>query len=191
MPLTVNALKREFEIRTWQRILRDSPYVAVFHLTAGRAWGRTNMKARVLASDRPLVGARFAAGKYAREGARRTRYVGMAELFRGMPSAVVYGGEVDDVVRVVKRAQVVIDGGVLVGGRFGEDVVGSRVWQSVLDSEGERAEWGKLVGLLATPPAVLRVLEGSGSGLCRSLENASGGKRLVRVLDQISNEQGR
>lgn len=187
MALNVSALRREFEIRTWSRIIGENPYVAVVQITGGRAWGRTNVKARVLGDDkdRPTVGARFAVPKAAREGAMRTRYVGLAELFRGGPSAVIYGNEVDDVVRVVKRAQSVIDGGVLIGGRFGDAIVTSRVWEDVLNSEGERAEWVKFVQVLGTPPGFVRVLDHSAKGLAQSLDSAGGAARLSRVLDRM------
>lgn len=188
MPFNVSALKREFEIRKWSKIIGEKPYVAVLQVTGGRAWGRTNIKARVLGNDsgRPSVGARFAAPKYAREGAIRTRYVGLAELFRGSPSAVVYGNDVDDVVRVVKRAKDVIDGGILVGGKFGDTIITSRIWEEVLQSEGERAEWIKLVQVLAMPPGFVRVLDHGTKGLHQTLQNAGGAARLSRVLDRIS-----
>lgn len=187
MALKISALRREFEIRTWSKIIGEHPYVAVVQATGGRAWGRTNVKARVLGEDkdRPTVGARFASPKAAREGAMRTRYVGLSELFRGGPSAVVYGSEVDDVVRVVKRAKKVIDGGVLVGGRFGNAIVTSRVWEEVLQSEGEHAEWVKFVQVLSTPPAFVRVLDHGARGLVQSLETAGGAARLARVLDRM------
>lgn len=192
MAFNVNALKREYEIRTWTRIIGKNPYVAVLQLTGGRAWGRTNVKARILGEDQglPTVDTRFAIPKFAREGAQRTRYVGLSELFRGMPSAVVYGDDVDDVVRVVKRAQEVLDGGLLVGGRFGDAIITRRVWDQVLESEGERAEWVKLVQVIATPPGFVKVLDTSARGLSQVVEQAGGAARLVRVLDQVEKENG-
>lgn len=188
MSLNVRALKREFEVRTWSRIITENPYVAVIQITGGRAWGRTNMKARVLGDEKGLstVNARFAVPKAAREGALRSRYVGLSELFRGGPCAVVYGNNVDDVVKVVKRAQDVIDGGIVVGGRFGNAIVTSRVWDDVLKSEGERAEWAKFVHVIGAPPKFLNILDRNAKGLAQNLEKAGGAQRLARVLERMS-----
>lgn len=188
MPFNVSALKREFEIRKWSKIIGENPYVAVLQITGGRAWGRTNVKARVLGEDmnRSSVGARFASPKYAREGAKRTRYVGLSELFRGLPSAVVYGNDVDVVVRVLKRAKSIIDGGLLAGGKFGDAIVTSRIWEEVLKSDGERAEWVRFVQVLGTPPGFVRILDHGAKGLHQTLHNAGGAARLARVLDRMS-----
>lgn len=187
MALNVRALKREFEIRTWSRIIGENPYVAVLQITGGRAWGRSNMTARILGEDKGLqsVGVRFASPKAAREGALRTRYVGLSELFRGVPSAVVYGNDVGDVVRVLKRARQSIDGGMLVGGRFGDTIITARVWEEVLGSEGERAEWERLARVLGSPPGFVRVLDASSKGLYQALESGGGAAKLVRVLDRV------
>lgn len=186
MSLNVQALKREFEIRTWSRIIGGHPYVAVVHITGGRSWGRANTKARVLGDSPGAVGARFASAKHAREGARRTRFVGLAELFRGCPAAVVYGADAEAVAGAARRARDVIDGGVLVGGRFGDEIVTARAWEAVLRSEGRRAEWARLVRVLAAPPALARVLDAGGRGLAQSVEAAGGAARLARVLDRVA-----
>lgn len=188
MAFNVRALKREFEARKWASIIGDYPYVAVLQIVGGRAWGRTNMRARVLGpeKDSESVGARFASAKFAREGAGRTRFEGMAELFRGMPAAVVYGTELDEVVRVVKRARGCVDGALLVGGRFGQQIVGWRQWEEVLESEGEAAEWGRFLSAFGRPPGVMGVLDGSARGLYQAVEGAGGGQRLIRAVERIS-----
>lgn len=187
MALNVRALKREFEVRTWKRIIGDNPYVAVVQITGGRTWGRTNIKARILGDekDSPTVGVRFAVPRAAREGALRTKYVGLSELFRGSPSAVVYGSEIDNVVKVLRRARNVIDGGILVGGRFGDAIITSRVWADVLASEGERAEWAKFVQVVGAPPGFVDVLDRNAKGLAQTLENAGGAQRLARVVERM------
>ncbi|CAN8072926.1 unnamed protein product [Agarophyton chilense] len=173
-------------VRTWSKIIKDNPYVAVIQMTGGRAWGRTNMKHRILQErrDSPHVNARFAVLSAAREGILRTPYVGLSELFRGSPCAVVYGDDIGDVVCVVKSATKQIAGGVLVGGKFGDGIVTARAWETVLSSEGERAEWVKLVGVLAAKPALLNVLDRQNLGLFNTLKSG-GGSKLVRVLDNF------
>ena len=192
MSVSVSALKREFEIRKWSHIIQKHPYVAVLQVTGGRAWGRTNMKARILGPklNSEHVGARFAVPRSAREGALRTRFHGISELFRSAPSAVVYGDDVDDVVSVVKRAKDTIDGGILVGGRFGEAIVTARVWEKVLESEGEKAEWARFIGLLAARPPLVGVLENQHRRMVDVVSQAGGGQRLVRVLDRMHQTDG-
>ncbi|KAI0565775.1 hypothetical protein FGB62_14g040 [Gracilaria domingensis] len=186
MSLSVHALRREFEIRTWSKIIKDNPYVAVVQMTGGRAWGRTNMKHRILKErrDSPHVNTRFAIPRAAREGSLRTPYVGLSELFRGGPCAVVYGDDIDDVVCVIKSATKQIDGGVLIGGKFGDGIVTARTWETVLSSEGERAEWAKLIAVLGAKPSLLNVLESPHRGLLNTLKSSNGSK-LVRVLGSI------
>lgn len=181
MSISVSALRREYEIRKWVGVLQTFPYIAVIQITGGRCWGRTNMKSRILEKSTD-VNTRFAVPKCAREAALRTRFTGLSELFRGAPSAVVWGDDVDKVVEVVKRAVGVIDGGVVVGGRFGERIATARVWQTVLDSGGEKEEWGKLVGVLGKTPGVVQVLQRQQRGVLDAVE---GGGKLVRVLDRI------
>ncbi|PXF42191.1 hypothetical protein BWQ96_08111 [Gracilariopsis chorda] len=188
MTLQVHALRREFEVRTWTNIINKNPYLAVVQITGGRAWGRTNMKHRILQqnSQSPHVNARFAIPRAAREGALRTQYKGLSELFRSGPCAVVYGDRIDDVVCVVKRATDQIDGGVLIGGKFGKGIITARTWETVLNSEGELAEWARFAAVLGRRPALIDALEGRGRGLLNVLE-AAGARRLTTVLDNMQN----
>lgn len=188
MTLQVHALRREFEVRTWTNIINKNPYVAVVQITGGRAWGRTNLKHRILQqnSGSPHVGARFAVPSAAREGALRTPYAPLSELFRSGPCAVVYGDRIDDVVCVVKRAKDQIDGGVLIGGKFGTGIITARTWNTVLESEGELAEWTRFVAVLGRKPALIDALDGRSAGLVNALQ-AGGARRLTNVLHNMQN----
>lgn len=185
MSFSISALRREFHVRQWSTILRENPYIAVVQLTGGRAWGRTNMKARVLGEHVGRdVGARFAVPKVVRAAAEQTKFKGIAELFRSAPSAVVYGTDVEAVAAVVANARKILDGAILVGGRFGDALVTPKTWEKVLESDGELAEWTRFVQVLAAPPAFLRVLDGNAAGLVQSVDAGAGAAKLVRVLDR-------
>lgn len=190
MSLKVAALRREFEIRKWSKIIQNNPYIAVLQITGGRAWGRTNLKARILTDHKESehVNTRFAVPKSARDGALRTPFVGLSELFRSAPSAVVYGDDIDEVASVVRRARDVIDNAVLVGGRFGEAIITSRVWEDVLKSEGERAEWCRLLGVLGARPSIVGVMDRQHRSMLDVLSQAGGADRLVRVLSQANSQ---
>lgn len=191
MALSVVKLRREYEVRLWSKIIEQNPYVAVVQVTGGRAWGRTNMKARLLGKhlNTEGVNTRYAVPRAAREGALRTRFNEMSTLFRSAGSAVIYGREVADVVAVVKEATKRLDGGVLLGGRFGNNVVTANVWRTVLESEGETAEWGKLVGVLARRPPVVDVLDRSAGGLLDALGKGGRARRLSNVLERMGETQ--
>lgn len=211
MSFTVRALRREFEVRKWSKIIERHPYVAVLQMTDGPMWGRTNMKARLLGPDhdpsRPPISlslsppddsspsisthgvhsvpidARFAVPRHAREGALRTSFVGLSPLFRSAGSAVVYGTELARVTAAVKRSREVLKHAELVGGRFGNNVVTARTWNEVLESEGELAEWTRLLSVLQMDaPGLVHTLELQGSQLVTALQGG-GGQRVVRVLE--------
>lgn len=187
MSLTITRLRREYEIRLWRKIIEDNPYVAVVETTGGRAWGRKNMRARILGEHLKdgLVGTRYAVPRSAREGAMRSRFKQLATLFRTGGSAVVYGKQIDPVVQVVKRAQDVIDGSLLVGGRFGGRVVTAPVWQRALDSEGEAAEWTQLLSVLAKPPGVIQILDQQSKGLVQVLRQGGRAQQLTGILQRM------
>lgn len=189
MALNIRALKREFEIRTWRTIIEANAYVAVIQISGGRAWGRTNMKSRIIGPLRDEgegVDARFAVGRLAREGAQRTRFKGLEALFRGGSSAVVFGNGINEVVEGVRRAKKEIDGGFVVGGRFGERIVTGGIWDEVLESDGERAEWARFLKVVgAGTPAVAALLSRGSPGLVDALELAGGAARLTNVVSRI------
>lgn len=192
MALSITILRREFEVRTWSKIIEQNPYVAVVQITGGRAWGRSNMKARILGKHMGAedVCARYAISRAAREGASRTKFNALSALFRSSGCAVIYGHKVQPVVEVVKRAREQLDGGILVGGRFGNDVVTARVWEMVLESDGEKAEWGKFYSVLARQPGVVDVLDRSSAGLVDAIREGGGANRLSRVLDRVGEREG-
>lgn len=192
MALSVVRLKREYEIRVWQRIIENNPYVAVVQSTGGGAWGRTNMKARILADHRnnELVGARFAVPRAAREGSLRTsKYQRLSTLFKTAGSAVVYGKKVEPVVDAVKQATKLISGAYLVGGRFGEDIITAATWKTVLESEGEAAEWAKFITVLGQTPPFIPILDRSASGVLHSVQQAGRATNLINILEQMGEDQ--
>lgn len=207
MALSVVKLRREYEIRLWTRIIEENRYIAVVQLAGGQSWGRSNMKSRILGeyynhnnetdnetqqtsttnNNSPIVvNARYAVPRAAREGARRsTRYAPIANLFRTASCAVVYGTQVAPVAAVVKNATKVLKSSLLVGGRFGEDIVTAGRWAAALDSDGEAAEFARLIATLDAPhPALLQTLDSGSRGLATALDGA-GAKPLVGVLQQI------
>lgn len=187
MALSVTKLRREYEIRLWRKIIDENPYVAVVQVTGGRSWGGRNLKARIL--DKYLsngeVGTRYAVPRSAREGALRSRFGHLANLFRSCGSAVVYGHHADSVIETVKRAQKIIDGGLLVGGRFGEQVVTAPIWERALQSEGEVAEWTQLVTVLSQPPPLLDVIDRSSKGLVQVLQQGGRANQLTNILQRM------
>lgn len=187
MSFNVRTLRKLHEVRNWSKIIEENPYVAVVQVTGGRAWGRTNMKSRILGKHygSEHVGARYAVPKVAREGIKRTRFVGLSDLFRGSPSAVIYGSQVDPVVETIKRATDIIDGGILIGGRFGENIVTAKTWQKVLESDGELEEWKKFVTILSKPPPILQLLDQQSKGMIDVVQKAGGQQDLVHVLNKI------
>jgi hypothetical protein len=186
MGLTVTGLKRAYNVRQWRHIIGSNPYIAVLQLTGGRSWGRTNMKARVLGDlggEPERVDAKYAVPWAARAGAEQTRFVGLAGLFRSAPCAVVYGPDVGAVLAVVERARGVLDGAILVGGRFGDAVVGSRSWDTALSLGGEEGVRLELVQVLGAPPQLIPVLESGSRDLVKT--TVSGGAGLLTgVLQQ-------
>lgn len=190
MALSVVKLRREYEVRIWRKIIEESPYIAVVQSTGGRSWGRTNMKAQILGGhlNNKSVGARYAIPKAAREGAMRTRFNQLSMLFRTSGSAVVYGHEVGPVVEVVKKARELINGSLLLGGRFGNDVVTARAWETILESDGEVAEWGRLIAVLDRPPQIIQMLDRSSQGLLGALTQGGRAHQLAHVIEQIGNE---
>lgn len=193
MALSVVRLKREYEIRLWLKIIDENPYIAVIQATGGQSWGRTNMKSRILGkyhNQQPQkVHARYAVPKAAREGALRSkRYKKLSSLFKTASSAVVYGQEVGPVAETAKLATELIRGGILIGGRFGDDIVTASVWKTVLESDGELQEWRKFVHLLDRPPPVISLLQQSNRGLLDAVENGGNAKELAHVLQRISDD---
>lgn len=187
MSISVAALRTEYKIRTWQRIIGENPYIAVLQLTGGSRWGRTNMKWRILGAPNPIpdgVSARFATPAATREGALRTRFPGIAELFRSAPCAVVYGTQVEAVMDVVRRAEDLLNDAELVGGRFGDRLVHAQTWREALASEGEVAQFTQLVGALEQGAPLVRTLEAGGKGLAGALDQAAGRDALAGVLTQ-------
>lgn len=192
MALSVTKLRREFEVRIWAKIIEQNPYVAVVQITGGRAWGRSNLKARILGEQLGSddVGVRYAIPKSAREAATRTRFDSLGVLFRAGGSAVIYGQKIGPVVEVVKRARRTIDGGILIGGRFGENIVTARVWEMVLESDGEEAEWAKLFSVLSRRPPIVDVLERNSAGLVDALREGSRAQRLSNILNRMGEGEG-
>lgn len=189
MSISAARLKAEYKIRVWQRIIGEHPYVAVLQLTGGANWGRSNLKWRVLGEERgraPRVDARFATPRATREGALRTRYVGIAELFRGAPCAVVYGTDVSDVCAVVRRAEKTLPDAVLVGGRFGDFLIHGKQWREVLDSDGEIAQFAQLVGTLRQGSPLVAAFEAPTRGLTAALRNGARHQALTGILTQHS-----
>lgn len=184
MSISVSALRTEYKIRIWQRIIGENPYIAVLQLTGGSRWGRTNMKWRLLGAPDPIppgVNARFATPAATRAGALRTRFPGIAELFRSAPAAVVYGTSVEAVMDVVRRAEDVLADAELVGGRFGDRLVHAATWREALAADGEVAETARLVQTLERGAPLVRVMEEGGRGLAGVLGEA-GGRGLVGLL---------
>ncbi len=173
-------------MRQWVDIINNHPYVAVLQLTAGVNWGRSNWKWRVLgehAQKAPLVDAKFAVPSAAREGASRTKFVGMTELFRSSPCAVVYGTDVGDVSSVVRRTQDEISDAVLIGGRFGEELVHARQWRQVLEAD-EREQLCVLLGVLQNATPLVRAIDAPSRGLAAALNAAGGATKLVTLLSE-------
>lgn len=187
MALSVTKLRREYEVRLWRKIIEENPYVAVVQIAGGGAWGRKNMRARILGEHLKdgRVGTRYAVPRSAREGAMRSRFEQLALLFRSGGSAVVYGRQIDPVIAVVKRAQEKIDGGLLIGGRFGERVVSAGIWERALKSKGEVDEWTQFLSVLANPPAVIQVLDQQSKGLVQVLQQGGGAQQLTNVLQHM------
>lgn len=184
MGLTVRSLKRAYDVRKWRDVFQHHPYIAVVQLTGGRSWGRTNMRARVLGAQ-TTVDARYAVPSAARLAASQTAFAGLSNLFHAAPSAVIFGHGADDVLDVVARATDILDGGLLVGGRFGESVVHGADWARAADLGGESAVRAGLVRALeGAAPRLVRVLDGGGEGLVRTI-GAGGGERVVRVFDAV------
>lgn len=190
MGFTVAGLKRAHVVRQWRNILSGNSYVAVVQLTGGRSWGRINMKARVLGdyANSGGVDAKYAVPWAARSAAEDTAFAGLANLFRSSPCAVIYGNDIGSVLAVLARARQQLDGGIVIGGRFGEDVITSRMWDTASDLRSEQAVREDLVRVLGTPPQLVNHLRGSSHGLVKSLQDAAGSTKLVRVLDrQLAN----
>lgn len=188
MGLTVPGLKRAYTVRMWRDIFANSPYVAVLQLTGGRSWGRTNMRARVLADGGPSAAAdaRYAVPWAARAAAQQTRFIGLAALFRAAPCAVVFGADAGAVLDTVERALALLDGGVLLGGRFGADVVAAGAWEEARALGGEDAvRAGLLRALAGQAPPLARVLDGSAVGLARAVDRGGGAARLLRAVDAV------
>ena len=184
MRISPAKLRSEYKVRQWADIISNHPYVAVLQLTASVNWGRSNMKWRVLgehAQNAPLVDARFAVPRAAREGATRTKFVGMSHLFRSAPCAVVYGTDVGQVSSVVRRAQDQIRDAVLVGGRFGEDLIHARQWRQVLEAN-EREQFCELLGVLQSGTSLVRTIESPARGLATALNVAGGATKLATLL---------
>lgn len=190
MALSIVKLRREYEIRTWRKIIEENPYVAVVQSTGGKSWGRTNMKARILGKhlNSKVVGARYAIPRAAREAALQTRFDKLSSLFQTAGSAVVYGQKVDPVVEVVKNANDIIDGSLLLGGRFGDDIVTAKVWETVLDSKGESTEWANLVSVLDRTPPFITILDRSSSGLVEALKKSGRAHQLTGVLQRMETD---
>lgn len=189
MRLSIPALRKEYNVRKWAQIFGGHPYVAVVQLTGGTSWGRSNMKWRVLGdlSGNKCVGARYCTPRVGREGAMRTRYVGLAELLRGGTCAVVYGTQLNEVVDVLDRSLGMINGATLIGGRFGDQIVSAKVWHEVRKSDGELAQWQQFVHALDNAPsALVKGIDTSSTQLLDTLDNAGGAKNLVTLLTQHS-----
>ncbi len=194
MSLSVSALRAEYKIRVWQRIIAGNPYIVVLQLTGGTSWGRTNMKWRLLGAPDRIpdgVGARYATPRASREGALRTRFTGIAELFRAAPCAVIYGTDVAAVTDVVRRAEEELVDAVLVGGRFGDRLVHANTWREVLASDGETAQFARLVAALQQGAPLVRAFDAGTRGLAHALDASSGRNTLASVLTQhVSNLEG-
>lgn len=194
MGLTVPGLKRAYNVRKWQNIFQNHPYIAVIQLTGGRSWGRINMRARVLGEHvkavgedeavRPFVDARYAVPWSARTAASRTSFPGLQNLFRSAPSAVIYGADVGVVLDVVGRAQEILDGALLVGGRFGRDVVHGSAWRDAAALESEdKVRVGLLQVLDQAAPSLVQVLDSGNQQLVRTVDTAGGAAKLISVVD--------
>lgn len=171
-------------MRVWARIIGKNPYVAVIQLNGGCNWGRKNLKWRILGEEHGRVDARFATPRATREGAMRTRFVGMAELFRGAPCAVVYGSHIEDVNTVIKRAEEALPESVLVGGRFGDSLIHARQWREVIDSDGEIAQYAKLLATIKQAPQLVRTIEAPTRGLADVISRGGRHRALAGVLGQ-------
>jgi hypothetical protein len=194
MGFSVTGLRKVYLTRQWRDIIKNHPYIAVLQLTGGRSWGRSNMKSRVLGdwfgTSDVVVAAKYAVPWAARAGAEQTRFVGLAALFRSAPSAVIYGGDIAAVLEVVARTKQEVEGSILLGGRFGDQIVPARIWDEVAAMGTEDEMRIKLIQLLSTPPAVLRMLDGHAVRLTQTLLNSGASARgLVSLLERRNAQQ--
>lgn len=192
MKLSVPKLKNLYTVQRWRDIINDNRYIAVVQLSGGSSWGRANMRLRVLGDEYECgrVDARYAVPWAARSAAVQTRFTGLSELFRSSPSAVLFGNDVDAMLYVLKRARNILDCGVLVGGRFGEDIVTASCWEEAESLGGQDKVHAELITALRTSPGLLEVLNGSSRQFTNVFDAASGARRLVRVLENKSANRG-
>lgn len=144
------------------------------------------MRARVLKEHihSDAVNAKYAVPRHAREGATQTRFKGLAALFSSAPCAVVYGSDIASVLEVVDTSKEVLTGAIVIGGRFGDEIVPPRVWNEAAKYGSPENLQRDLVRVLASPPGFVGALESSTSRLVHSLERAGPSAALVRVLEQ-------
>lgn len=201
MGLTVPGLKRAYNTRKWRNIFQNHPYVAIVQLTGGRSWGRINMRARVLGDhvhqpsppdpSRPFVDARYAVPSCARAAAAQTTVPGLENLFRSAPSAVIYGETVGVVLEVLARAREKLDGGLLVGGRFGNEVVHGSAWEEAAELQSEeKVRVGLLRVLEGAAPGLVQVLDAGKADIVRTIDAAGGAKKLINVVDAAGEKAG-
>lgn len=194
MSLSVSKLRGEYIVRQWAGIIEKHDYIAVMQLTAGANWGRSNLKWRILSNAPEGIGAKFAVPRAARAGAERTRYAAMGALFRGAPCAVVYGDNAPDVARVVRQADTLLRDAVLIGGRFGDELVFGNTWRRAVDMDADKPKLELLGTLAANSTGLLATTKASARGLNSVLQHAAF-NRIVRMLDvraeQLENETGK
>lgn len=183
--LSIGNLKSAYTVRLWRNIISNNPYVAIVQITGGKSWGRANMRSRVLGDlfKSGKVDARYAVPWAAREGAAQANFVGLSQLFRSSPSAVIFGSDLNAVLEVLERATNMLEGGVLVGGRFESEIITAQSWIEVRELGGQEAVRKGLIRALQTTPGFIRALDDSAKQLVRVGISAGGAQSLARVLD--------
>lgn len=197
--LSVSKLRSEYKVREWSRIISENDYVAVLQLTRGVNWGRSNVKHRLkgigIGSEREgvdididtenCVDVKFAVPRVAREGALRTRYVGMGELFRAAPSAVVYGNDIAGVCTTIERADT-MGVATLIGGKFRDQLIHQRQWKTVLGTDEKTTLAQLLQAVSSGSPKLVKTMEAGNSGLVNVIDKGDRAKPLMRLLNEHS-----
>lgn len=190
--LSVAKLRGEYKVREWSRIISENDYVAVLQLTRGVNWGRSNIKHRLKpvpeSGEEPTVDVKFAVPRVAREGALRTPYVGIGELFRSSPSAVVYGNDISQVCTTIEKAD---DMGIatLIGGKFHDQLIHQRQWKTVLGTD-EKSTFAQLLQTVAhSSPKLVKTIQAGNTGLVNVIDKGNSSTPLLRLLNEHSKER--
>ncbi|KAK4538820.1 hypothetical protein CDCA_CDCA20G4845 [Cyanidium caldarium] len=169
-------LRNAVVVARWQAALRTSQYVGVVMLTRSTSWGRSGARGRILreadatASD---VDVRFGVPRWLRLAAELVGLPQLSPLFRAGPLLLVYGNDSAAWLRVMQRAEQVMDGATVIGAKIGDEAAvreGTvRTLRSLPDTLAE------VVPLLEAPARGLaQALDGVGVAVVHSVQRVGG-----------------